>query len=86
MSPNDINSIINIIDFLVLTIDTGGMKQDEKRTIQVNVRMGEQDLQLLHQAADKIWPDAILSNAGILLGLARMAAKDILAKGAKRTR
>jgi hypothetical protein len=54
------------------------MSESKKRTIQVNVRMNEGDFQLLNEAASKLWPEAILSNSGILLGLARIAAREIL--------
>jgi hypothetical protein len=54
-----------------------------KRTIQVNVKMSEGDYKLLQAAASALWPEAILSNSGILLGLARIAAKDILGKSPK---
>ena len=54
-----------------------------KRTIQVNVKMSEEDYKLLQAAAGALWPEAILSNSGILLGLARIAAKDILGKSPK---
>ena len=58
------------------------MSDGGKRTIQVNVRMSEEDYEFLKQAAVKLWPDAIISNSGVLLGLARMTAKDVL--GGKR--
>jgi hypothetical protein len=59
-------------------METGG-----KRTVQVNVKMSSGDFTNLQKAA-ALWPDAILSNSGILLGLARLAAKDILKKKAGR--
>ncbi len=59
------------------------MGDNGKRTVQVNVKMSGDDYELLRKAADKLWPDAILSNSGILLGLARLSAKDILAKKLK---
>jgi hypothetical protein len=46
-----------------------------KRTVQVNVKMTEDDFKLLQKAATKKWPDAIMTNSGIVLGLARIAAK-----------
>ncbi len=52
-----------------------------KRTIQVNVKMSAKDFALLRDAANALWPGAILSNSGIILGLAKMAAKEI---GGKR--
>ena len=58
------------------------MNDAGKRTIQVNVRMSEEDYELLMQAAGKLWPDAIISNSGVLLGLAKLTAKDVL--GGKR--
>ena len=49
-----------------------------KRTIQVNVKMSAEDFTLLQKAAGIHWPDAVLSNSGIVLGLAKMAARDVL--------
>lgn len=46
--------------------------------MQVNVKMSTEDFTTLQKAANALWPEAILSNSGIILGLARLAAKDIL--------
>jgi uncharacterized protein (DUF1778 family) len=54
------------------------MEQTGKRTLQVNVRMNADDFNLIKRAANALWPDAILTNSGILLGLARLAARDVL--------
>jgi hypothetical protein len=56
------------------------METSGKRTIQVNVKMSTADFDSLQKAANVLWPDAILSNSGIILGLARLAAKEILKK------
>jgi hypothetical protein len=53
-----------------------------KRTIQVNVKMSEEDFALLKKAADKHWPDAVM-NSGIVLALARISARDILGQRKK---
>ena len=50
----------------------------QKRDLQVNVKMSADDFGILKQAADKLWPRAILSNSAIILGLAKIAAEDIL--------
>jgi hypothetical protein len=55
-------------------LDTGGMK----RTVQVNVKMTEEDLQFLLKAAKKRWRDALMTKSGVVLSLARIAARDIL--------
>jgi len=55
-----------------------GMETTGKRTVQVNVKMSSEDFTTLRAAANALWPEAILSNSGILLGLAKLAAKDIL--------
>ncbi len=60
--------------------DTEVMEPTGKRTVQVNVKMSAEDFALLRRASDAFWPDAILSNSGIILGLAKIAAKDILKK------
>jgi hypothetical protein len=49
-----------------------------KRDIQVSVRMSVEDLDLLKQAADTLWPKAILTNSSIVLGLARIGAEKAL--------
>lgn len=49
-----------------------------KRTIQVNVKMTEDDFKLLKRAAEKRWPDAVMTNSGIVLAMARIAARDML--------
>jgi hypothetical protein len=54
-----------------------------KRTVQVNVKMSSKDFALLQDAANKLWPGAILSNSGIILGLAKMAATQIADKKKK---
>lgn len=59
------------------------MEPTGKRTVQVNVKMTERDFALLQRAAATLWPDAVLSNSGIILGLARIAAKDVV-KGKRR--
>lgn len=54
-----------------------------KRTVQVNVKMTQEDFGLLQKAAEKRWPDAVMTNSGILLALAKIAARDSLAKEKK---
>ena len=55
-----------------------------KRTVQVNVRMTEEDFVMLKTAAEKRWPDAVMTNSGIVLALARIAARESLHKKTKR--
>jgi len=45
--------------------------------------MTQDDFDLLQKAAAKRWPDAVMTNSGIVLGLAKLAARHILTK--KRT-
>jgi len=49
-----------------------------KRTVQVNVKMSPEDFQLLTKAAERKWPDAVMTNSGIVLGLAKIAARETL--------
>lgn len=49
-----------------------------KRTVQVNVKMTQEDFELLKKAADKRWPDAVMTNSGVVLALARIAARETL--------
>ncbi len=51
-----------------------------KRTVQVNVKMTEADFELLRRAAEKRWRDAVMTNSGIVLALAKIAARDTLHK------
>jgi hypothetical protein len=51
-----------------------------KRTVQVNVKMTEEDFQLLRKAAAKRWPDAVITNSGIVLAFAKIAARETLGK------
>jgi hypothetical protein len=51
-----------------------------KRTIQVNVKMTQEDFDLLKKAAEKRWPDAVITNSGIVLALAKIAARQTLGK------
>jgi hypothetical protein len=51
-----------------------------KRTVQVNVKMKRDDFDLLREAAAKRWPDAVMTNSGIVLGLAKIAARETLTK------
>jgi hypothetical protein len=62
------------------------METNGKRTVQVNVKMSSEDFETLKKAANTLWPDAILSNSGIILGLARLSAKDILKRKPGRQR
>jgi hypothetical protein len=55
-----------------------------KRTVQVNVKMSPEDFQLLKKAAEKKWPDAVMTNSGIVLGLAKIAAREALKSVKKR--
>lgn len=60
------------------------MEQTGKRTLQINVRLSVEDFNLVKRAANALWPEAILTNSGILLGLAKIAARDSLkSKGGK---
>ena len=55
-----------------------------KRTVQVNVKMSPEDFQLLKKAAEKKWPDAVMTNSGIVLGLAKISAKQTLGSDRRR--
>jgi hypothetical protein len=51
-----------------------------KRTVQVNVKMTQEDFLLLKKAAEKRWPEAVVTNSGIVLALAKIAARQTLGK------
>jgi hypothetical protein len=50
------------------------------RAVQVNVKMTEEDFRLLRRAAERRWPDAVMTNLGIVLALARTAARQTLGR------
>jgi hypothetical protein len=54
------------------------MESGTKRTVQVTVKMSPEDLALLKKAADRLWPDAVLTRSGIVLGLSKIGAKRAL--------
>ena len=39
------------------------------------MKMSPEDLQLLKKAAEKKWPDAVMTNSGVVLGLAKIAGQ-----------
>ena len=49
-----------------------------KRTVQVNVKMSEDDFSQLRKAAEKRWPEAVMTNSGVVLALALIAARETL--------
>jgi hypothetical protein len=51
-----------------------------KRTVQVNVKMSPSDFATLKKSAAKKWPDAVMTNSGIVLGLAKISAREILGR------
>jgi hypothetical protein len=71
-----IRSIYSIAVIRRVSHDSGKMEPNGKRTIQVNVRLSAEDFTLMQKAANALWPDAVLTNSGVLLGLARIAARD----------
>ena len=74
------NSTNSSLAMEVFSHDTWVMQPAGKRTVQVNVKMTTEDFELLKRAAEKLWPDAILSNSGIILGLAKIAARQASSK------
>jgi len=57
------------------------IQEGMKRTIQINVKLSPEDFQMLKKAAEKKWPGAVVTNSGIVLGLAKIAAREALKKG-----
>jgi hypothetical protein len=55
-----------------------------KRTVSATVKMTSEDDALLTKAAEAIWPGAILTKSSIVLGLAKIAATDILKTAKKK--
>jgi hypothetical protein len=50
-----------------------------KRTVPVNGKMTQEDFELLKRAAEKRWPEAAITNSGIV-ALAKIAARQMLSK------
>jgi hypothetical protein len=50
------------------------------------VRLSEEDFALIKKAAAKLWPNAVFSNSGILLGLEKLAANGTLIGPKKQPR
>ena len=71
---------------MVLTVSSVTLWSNEKSwiqegmkgTVQVNVKMTEEDFALLRKAAEKRWPDAVMTNSGIMLALAKISAPFVL--------
>lgn len=51
---------------------------DSKRSLQVNVRLTPDNLKVMRQAAESLWPGVPLSNSTLLLTLASHKALEIL--------
>ncbi len=51
---------------------------DHKRSLQVNVRLSPENLKIMRQAAEHLWPGVPLSNSTLLLTLAHHKAQEIL--------
>ena len=56
------------------------MQANPKRTVQINVKMTADDFSTLKKAANALWPGAVLTNSGIVLGLAKLGAREALKK------
>jgi len=72
-----------VLFVLIVTLRCGSpcpIQEGMKRTVQVNVKMTEEDFRLLKRAAEKKWPEAVLTNSGIVLALARIAARQTLGR------
>ena len=52
----------------------------EKRTVSVSIKMKPSDLKEFLRAAEYVWPGAVLTQSGIILGLARIGRESVLAK------
>lgn len=57
-----------------------------KRTVQVNVKMTDDDFKFLKQASEKRWPDAVMTNSGVVLALAKIAARESMKQTKPRPR
>ena len=76
-----------IISLTIATfrLDTVITMNAPKRSLQVNVRLSPDALDLMRQAAAQCWPGVPLSNSTLLLTLAQHKAQEILQRK-RRTR
>lgn len=44
------------------------------------MKMTDEDFRLLQKAAERRWPDAVITNSGIVLALAKIAARQTLGR------
>lgn len=56
----------------------------EKRTVSISVKMKPSHLAKIKAAAVKLWPGAVCTRSGIVLGLALKAADDALKRKPKK--
>ena len=56
----------------------------EKRTEMVSVRLTPRDLESFKEAANILWPGAVLTQSGIVLGLARLMADKVKKSGPRK--
>jgi hypothetical protein len=55
------------------------------RMTEVRVKLTQADMALFRRAAEKRWPEAEIDNPGLVLGLARIAVRDILGKTTEKS-
>jgi hypothetical protein len=54
------------------------MKRVPKKTVSISVKLSPEEWDLLKAVANRIWPNAPITNAGIVAGLALMTAKNLV--------
>lgn len=62
----------------------GNRQRMAKRSVSVTVKMTDEDWKLLNQAAALRWPDAEITKSAKVLGLARMAARELVPQKASK--
>lgn len=79
----DADAITWVLRVRIVTLRCQGaalIQEGMKRTVQVNVKMTPEDAELFKKAADKRWPGAVMTNSGVILALARLAALEIIGR------
>jgi hypothetical protein len=51
--------------------------------VQVNVKMTGEDFRFLKKASDKRWPDAVMTNSGIVLAMVKIVARETMEASSK---
>jgi uncharacterized protein (DUF1778 family) len=55
-----------------------------KKNVQVGLRISDEDLKLMRKAGEMLWPGLPISNATLVLTMARQRAEEVLGRPRKK--